>query len=978
MKRIIVYFILFLITACANAKGILIYERHQIVTLKNDFIQIDFNLKSGTYKAIDINKGIEGIFNACWEINNCSSKEAKSIKYRTFSFIDKIGKGVTIELTSFFPHAPETVFLFSIYENQPFILAYGGIRNDTGSDYTIKEISPLYEASIFKGLDISKNFRLIDGEGGGAATYVRDVPSLYSQNDMIVHFGDNQNYHSLIVGGISYSEFSKFSQFGGIINRKEEVEKDSIKGLKLLSYVDLGNSYNSSNYITVNRGSNYTFQSHNSFEEVRSIVWDDDEVILSLNHLDKNHKYVAGLSWCSDAKTRKQSVFLKYGDREIQMVPSSQLPSLDANENPEIRYFEIPQEANSLNPQIIIKKESGANVVASELILYEGNLSNDLKNISKSISIKYNDFSKCKVSLFAKDVIGKLVDKNQQYIADKDGFYIDFITPNPIYSAEKYAQTLKAKQNIELNYYYFPTVCLWYAMEPRYGGGTVLGTNDSNGAVDEMQRIKDSGFLKYTKVAVRLVPDCYEDNNENGWWDDKHWRMHGSGNQNAGMKLKGAHYSPPYDTTKKWAEKVLELGGLPFIYFQTAVRSNDFAEAYPNYMLFNESYHKVNNFDWLNKNYASYDFTDKGFTNHMVDVYKNLHNGGIKGMMFDYPYTGWPIYGGMEDKHSTAAGAYRTIFKLAYEGLGKTSYIHERNLVYGSDIALGYIASQRTWGDTDILTPEMVMRSGLRWYKNRVVVNYDMDAKNLLKAYNPNNEDGINKLLTMSYVTASRLLLANSFGLLKPKLLYKLSRIFPYQDIPQSARPLDVFTSDYPRVYGLRVDKDWTELTFFNEDEDSTKEIKINLSGIEGRGGAGLDSHSTYYIYDFWNDSLIGKYKGTDIFRQILRKGEARQMSVRKVVSHPQVLSTDRHIMQGMLELSNLKWDKGPKQLSGKVKVVKDELLTITIANNGYIPRIASANNLAEISIEKVSKNLSKLKIKSNKSEIIPWVFMFK
>ena len=89
------------------------------------------------------------------------------------------------------------------------------------------------------------------------------------------------------------------------------------------------------------------------------------------------------------------------------------------------------------------------------------------------------------------------------------------------------------------------------------------------------------------------------------------------------------------------------------------------------------------------------------------------------------------------------AGAYRTIFKLASEGLGNKAYIHERNLKYGSDIALGYVASQRTWGDTDVITPEMVARSGLRWYKNRVVVNYDMDAKNLLKAQPADSEDGI-------------------------------------------------------------------------------------------------------------------------------------------------------------------------------------------------------------------------------------------
>ena len=78
-----------------------------------------------------------------------------------------------------------------------------------------------------------------------------------------------------------------------------------------------------------------------------------------------------------------------------------------------------------------------------------------------------------------------------------------------------------------------------------------------------------------------------------------------------------------------------------------------------------------------------------------------------------------------------------------------------------------------------LLLRRWLPRSGLRWYKNRVVVNYDMDAKNLLKAQPSDSEDGVNKLLTMSYVTASRLLLANSFGTLDSAHVYKLSRIYP-------------------------------------------------------------------------------------------------------------------------------------------------------------------------------------------------------
>lgn len=53
---------------------------------------------------------------------------------------------------------------------------------------------------------------------------------------------------------------------------------------------------------------------------------------------------------------------------------------------------------------------------------------------------------------------------------------------------------------------------------------------------------------------------------------------------------------------------------------------------------------------------------------------------------------------GLDDPYSTAAAAYRKIYELAYEGMGKDSYIHERCLERGSDITLGTVSSQRIWG----------------------------------------------------------------------------------------------------------------------------------------------------------------------------------------------------------------------------------------------------------------------------------------
>ena len=83
-----------------------------------------------------------------------------------------------------------------------------------------------------------------------------------------------------------------------------------------------------------------------------------------------------------------------------------------------------------------------------------------------------------------------------------------------------------------------------------------LGANDSKGAVEEMRRVKESGWLKYTTMAIRPVPDCYDVNSENGWWDDEHWQMYGGGERQKDDSLHSAHYCPPYETTKKWAQAV--------------------------------------------------------------------------------------------------------------------------------------------------------------------------------------------------------------------------------------------------------------------------------------------------------------------------------------------------------------------------------------------------------------------------------------
>ena len=624
--------------------------------------------------------------------------------------------------------------------------------------------------------------------------------------------------------------------------------------------------------------------------------------------------------------------------------------------------------------------------------------------------LTYHDFEKfCSFSkapdsislqIWSEDPVGKIVAPGTSYISD-DRFYFCCHNANPFEAMESYGLAVRRAQHIQLNYYDFPTECLWYA--------TVFAQdpnrrkfNDTRGAVEEMENAIKSGFTRYSRVAIRLVPDAYGPDNQQGWWDDEHWAMWGDNHS-----ADGANYVEPYLTTGSWCAEILKRGGIPMTYFQANRRSEDFVKAHPDYMLFNDP-HKLapehntrlrQNTEigselegyfkqwWSEDNLFGYDFTDPGFVRHMKDVYARLKAAGMKGIMYDYPEaTGWAYAGGFDDPYSTTANAYRRIFELASTGLDRDAYIDERMLGRGTDIASGLTASQRIWGDNDIFVPEMVARSGMRWYKNRVITNYDLDAKDPLKARPLFMNDGLKTLMTMAYVVSGRFLLARSFYQLSPEQLYVMSRTFPYHAVPKSSRPIDAFNKGVvvPRIFDYEVSDSWHQLTLYNPCIDSTTsapgKIDVSLGRSLNEGGLGLDGSRTYYLYDFWNDTLTAVIKGSAVLTQQLRPGETRMISIHAQEQNPQFLSTNRHIMQGYVDMSAYPtWNGTTRQLSGVSRVVGGETYKVVIAANGRtLVGAKAAGGKASVHMKDVSRGLLELWIDKEENGPTEWIVSFK
>ena len=66
-------------------------------------------------------------------------------------------------------------------------------------------------------------------------------------------------------------------------------------------------------------------------------------------------------------------------------------------------------------------------------------------------------------------------------------------------------------------------------------------------------------------------------------------------------------------------------------------------------------------------------------------------------------------------------------------------------------------------------------------------------------------------------------------------------------------------------------------------------------------------------------------------------------VSLRKVQPNPQVISTDRHILQGWVDLADVRWDAKTRTLSGTAHVIGGDPFKIVIADNGAKPTGADA-----------------------------------
>lgn len=586
------------------------------------------------------------------------------------------------------------------------------------------------------------------------------------------------------------------------------------------------------------------------------------------------------------------------------------------------------------------------------------------------------DGEKQTLTVRAQDPQGKLISPNTVY-ESPDTILVDISTVDPMESLERYGRAMRDANNAAPNPYNFPTLCGWLVSHGGFGEGRPL--NNSRELVKQAQLATEAGVTKYTPIAVRLEPDyyCYGNfgDTQQGWWDDEHW-------SSPELKIgtaRGASLQKPYETFTDFCGALNDKGAIPFTYFQCSLPSNDFAVAHPEWMLGNDI-SLLHNEHPHHITAVKYDYTDPEFQAYTLAMWERLRAAGMRGIKFDYPESAWCQDGGFEDKSYTTTSAYRKVFELCREGLGPDAYLHERNLgEYGTprvDVNAGVVDLQRVWGDSSHFEPEMGSRMGLRWYKSRTVFGYYPDGKSFInpKTRKPHPAKLRQSLLTQLAWLSGRIELGTSFGSMTDDMRHDLTRVYPVLPGDRSPRPVDLLMGkEHPEVYVYDVNESWKQVMLCNHEETETV-VSAPLSGKPYETGSlGFDADESYYVYDFWNDRFVGKLVGSSTLSVKLSPRETATYSIHQVADHPQFLSTNRHFTQGMVELSDVKWNAAAKTYSGKAEVIGGEPMRIVIALNGMPPPKVEASESATAEFDEIGNDLGLLILSTDENRSVTW-----
>jgi hypothetical protein len=226
--------------------------------------------------------------------------------------------------------------------------------------------------------------------------------------------------------------------------------------------------------------------------------------------------------------------------------------------------------------------------------------------------------------------------------------------------------------------------------------------------------------------------------------------------------------------------------------------------------------------------------------------------------------------------------------------------------------------------------------------------------------------------LICSWVTISGDLNTSSewYPGLSPARLDLLKRTMPSHGLP--ARPVDLFEHDLPSIWLLTDTRHPVRrdvIGVFNwESKDQTFDYSLDRLGLDGK--------TEYVAFDYWQNTLVHPLKNR--LQCTLPAESCLVLAVKPVSDHPQLISTSRHITQGIVDVTDETWSAKTKTLSGRSKVVGGdpyELRIVLPDKNWGLAKVKASGGKVTFT---QSDYLLRATIETPKSDEIAWSVKFK
>lgn len=228
---------------------------------------------------------------------------------------------------------------------------------------------------------------------------------------------------------------------------------------------------------------------------------------------------------------------------------------------------------------------------------------------------------------------------------------------------------------------------------------------------------------------------------------------------------------------------------------------------------------------------------------------------------------------------------------------------------------------------------------------------------------------------TLLALTGGNIISGDRLSDLDPVRLEILKKTLPSWG--EAARPVDLFDTDLHRIFALNVKKsfgDWTIAGFFNSDESEIKEFALPLNRLW------LDNNKNYIAYDFWNNRYFGEVKND--LKVKVSPASVLLLSVHQKSDMPKIISTDRHILQGALELEDVKWDSEKQVLSGISLGAPESSYNVYIYVRDPHPwqqgGVALYNDFPGYTLKMTDKNILRMHVRFDNESRISWRINFR